>query len=125
MRIFHFLVYLLGVGNVKDTQCGFKMFSRKAAQLIFPNMHCEGWAFDIESLLIAKQAKIPIAEISVTWHEVKGSKLDLVNDSIRMLKDVVLIRTNFFFYLWRLESPANYAVQRRKSLDFLSKKQSS
>ncbi len=41
MKVFHLLVYILGVQNIEDTQCGFKMLTRQAAQLIIPNMHVE------------------------------------------------------------------------------------
>lgn len=53
MHSFHQLLYFLGVREIQDTQCGFKLFSRAAAQRIFPNVHVEGWIFDVEVLLIA------------------------------------------------------------------------
>lgn len=40
--------------NLKDTQCGFKIFTRKAAQVMFPVMHIERYAFDVELLYLAK-----------------------------------------------------------------------
>ena len=44
------MLYYLGVRNVEDTQCGFKLFTRSAAAAIFPHLHVEGWAFDVEVL---------------------------------------------------------------------------
>ena len=41
MVSFHILVYFLGVKHINDTQCGFKLFTRKAAAAIFPVMHVE------------------------------------------------------------------------------------
>lgn len=70
MRGFHLYVYLVGIRDIEDTQCGFKLFSREAARLIFPHMHVEGWIFDIEVLMLAEKIGIPIAEVQVNWHEV-------------------------------------------------------
>jgi dolichyl-phosphate beta-glucosyltransferase len=50
--------YGVGIPDIKDTQCGFKLFTRKAAKNIFLNMHLTRWAFDVEILYIAKQYKI-------------------------------------------------------------------
>ena len=43
MKGFHFLVWALCVRSVRDTQCGFKMFTRRTAQLIFANLHVQRW----------------------------------------------------------------------------------
>jgi len=99
---FHMTVYLFGVRNIKDTQCGFKLFSRKAAKLIFPNMHVEGWIFDVEILYIAQQMGIPIVEVPVNWKEIEGSKMNLAVDSIKMAKDLILIRTNYLLRRWKI-----------------------
>lgn len=53
---FNFLVQTLsGIHGIKDTQCGFKLFSRRAARCVFPTLHLERWAFDIEVLYIASR----------------------------------------------------------------------
>ncbi|KAI9485894.1 MAG: nucleotide-diphospho-sugar transferase [Benjaminiella poitrasii] len=100
MRGFHTLVYVFGIRGIEDTQCGFKLFTRKSAQIIFPNMHVERWIFDIECLMIAQIQKIPISEIQVTWHEIDGSKVNLMVDSMKMAIDLLLIRLNYIFGLW-------------------------
>lgn len=100
MRGFHLLVYILGIRGIEDTQCGFKLFTRKSAQIIFPNMHVERWIFDIECLIIAQQQNIPIAEVQVTWHEIDGSKVNLMVDSIKMAVDLLLIRLNYILGFW-------------------------
>ena len=53
-KIFNKMVQLLAVWGIKDTQCGFKMFTRKAANIIFKRQRIHGWAFDVELLFIAK-----------------------------------------------------------------------
>lgn len=54
MHGFHFLVNILCVKGVNDTQCGFKLFSRKAARFLFRNLHIQRWAFDCELLYLGK-----------------------------------------------------------------------
>jgi len=103
MVSFHLLVYILGVKHINDTQCGFKLFTRKAAQMIFPSMHVEGWIFDIELLLIAEMLHIPSTEVGVNWTEIEGSKVSLLKDSITMLKDLVIIRLNYTLGLWTIK----------------------
>ncbi|KAI8086553.1 nucleotide-diphospho-sugar transferase [Halteromyces radiatus] len=103
MRGFHTLVYTLGIRGIEDTQCGFKLFTRNAAQLIFPNMHVERWIFDIECLMIAQSQNIPIVEVQVNWHEIDGSKVNLITDSVQMAKDLFLIRLNFVLGFWKVK----------------------
>lgn len=62
---FHFLVYVLVVRKIKDTQCGFKLLTRQAARRLFRLMHVERWAFDVELLYLAEHLRIPVAEIPV------------------------------------------------------------
>ena len=64
MRGFHVLVMLLCTRHVKDTQCGFKLFTRKAAKVLFQSLHLERWAFDIEIIYLAEEMKIPMTEVS-------------------------------------------------------------
>ncbi|KAF7730315.1 hypothetical protein EC973_002559 [Apophysomyces ossiformis] len=103
MRGFHLLVYVLGVRGIDDTQCGFKLFTRKTAQIVFPNMHVERWIFDIECLMIAQSQNIPIAEVQVNWHEIDGSKVNLMRDSIQMARDLLLIRLNYILGFWQVD----------------------
>lgn len=101
MRCFHLLVYWFGIRDIRDTQCGFKLFTRSAAKHIFPYMHTEGWIFDVETLVLANRKKIPVVEIPISWHEVTGSKIDLARDSIKMAIDLVVIRFAYLFGIYR------------------------
>lgn len=105
MRGFHLLVYWFGIRNIKDTQCGFKLFTRSAAKQIFPYMHTEGWIFDVETLVIANRKQITIVEIPISWHEVTGSKIDLARDSIKMAIDLVVIRFAYLLGIYRDSTP--------------------
>jgi len=98
----HTILRIVGVGHIRDTQCGFKLFSRSAAQQIFPAQHLATWIFDVELLLLAKQLGIPVAEVPIEWHEVPGSKLNVVKDSLQMLKDLLVLRANQLTGRWKI-----------------------
>lgn len=95
MHSFHLLLRLLtppATSRIRDTQCGFKLFSRAALPYIVPHMHSEGWIFDVEMLMLAERAKIPMVEVPIGWHEVKGSKLNVVWDSLGMAWGLAILR---------------------------------
>uniref|UniRef100_A0A2I3G8K9 Dolichyl-phosphate beta-glucosyltransferase n=1 Tax=Nomascus leucogenys TaxID=61853 RepID=A0A2I3G8K9_NOMLE len=100
---FHFLVWFLCVKGIRDTQCGFKLFTREAASRTFSSLHVERWAFDVELLYIAQFFKIPIAEIAVNWTEIEGSKLVPFWSWLQMGKDLLFIRLRYLTGAWRLE----------------------
>lgn len=101
MYSLHTLVFVFGIRDIKDTQCGFKLFNREAITMIFPFMHTEGWIFDVEILIIALRKKIPIKEVAISWHEVDGSKVDLAKDSINMAIDLVVTRLAYILGVYR------------------------
>jgi dolichyl-phosphate beta-glucosyltransferase len=91
-RIFARIVNLLAVGGVEDTQCGFKMFRREAAMAVFGRQKTTGFAFDVEILLIARRLAFSIKEVPINWVAQPGSKVSVIRDSIRMLRDIVRIQ---------------------------------
>ncbi|GAA5842621.1 hypothetical protein JCM9279_003641 [Rhodotorula babjevae] len=100
MRSFHLYLSLLGLSTIRDTQCGFKLHARASAQLLYPSLHSPGWIFDCELLLVAERCGVPLREVGVRWTEVPGSKLDVVTDSIRMARDLLVIRGNYLAGRW-------------------------
>ena len=103
MRGFHAVVQIVGgVEGVRDTQCGFKLFRRREALVLFKQLHLERWAFDVEILYVALALRYKVAEVPVTWTEVPGSKVDLVRDSLRMARDIACVRLAYLGGLWRL-----------------------
>ncbi|KAM9788895.1 dolichyl-phosphate beta-glucosyltransferase [Neosynchiropus ocellatus] len=102
---FHFLVWFFCVRGIRDTQCGFKLFTREAALQTFPFLHVERWAFDVELLYIAQCFKIPIAEVAVNWTEIEGSKLVPVWSWLQMGRDLVFIRLRYVTGAWKLQTP--------------------
>lgn len=104
---FHFLVTLLCTKNVKDTQCGFKLFTRKASYILFNRQHLDGWVFDIEIIYLAEYFNIPIKEVYVEWKEIDGSKLiqskyDVIKTSIIMARDMLCVNIAYMLRLWNI-----------------------
>ncbi|PHH56027.1 Dolichyl-phosphate beta-glucosyltransferase [Ceratocystis fimbriata CBS 114723] len=115
MRCFHFVLTILtpaATSRIKDTQCGFKLFTRAALPHIVPYMRTEGWIFDIEMLMLAESSPpapitapddsvigttqgIRVAEVPVNWHEVSGSKVNVVKDSIKMGWGLAVLRLSW------------------------------
>jgi dolichyl-phosphate beta-glucosyltransferase len=61
-----------------DTQCGFKLFRRDAARLIFARQQLDGFTFDVEDLFIARLLNIPAVEVPVRWNNVEGTKVGVM-----------------------------------------------
>lgn len=104
MRAFHLLIRTLTTpktGQIKDTQCGFKLFTRPALPYIIPYMHSEGWIFDVEMLMLAESANIPMIEVPIGWKEVTGSKLNVVKDSIGMAIGLAMLRIGWGLGIYR------------------------
>lgn len=102
---FHALVYVLVVRNVRDTQCGFKMLTRQAARRLFRLMHVERWAFDVELLYLAERLRIPVAELSVNWKEIEGSKIVPFWSWLQMGRDLVSIWFHYTTRIWKMDRP--------------------
>lgn len=93
-RLFNLgLRIVLGL-NFKDTQCGFKAFTREAAQVIFPRQHVERWGFDPEILFLARKFKLKTVEVPVEWAHDHRSKISPLRDGLRMGSEVLQARWN-------------------------------
>lgn len=121
MRSFHLVLTILtppATSRIRDTQCGFKLFSRAALPHVVPYMHAEGWIFDIEMLMLAESAPaipvrnyegavigyspgIKVAEVPVDWHEVGGSKLNVIQDSVKMALGLAVLRASWMMGVYR------------------------
>lgn len=91
-RGFNKAVQLFGVPGISDTQCGFKIFSAQAAEDIFSRCRLDGFAFDCEALFIARRLGYKIAEVPIRWSHKAGSKVSMLRDGSRMLRDLLTIR---------------------------------
>jgi glycosyltransferase involved in cell wall biosynthesis len=79
-----------------DTQCGFKAFTREAANTVFHLQTIERWGFDPEILFIALKRGFWIIEVPVSWAHDERSRLSYLRDGMRMLEDIAIIRWNAF-----------------------------
>ena len=93
-RAFNALVRSVAVPAVHDTQCGFKMFTGAAADAVFSRTTIDGWAFDIEALVIASQLDLRVHEMPIEWHYRELSRVSPGRDSLLMARDVLKIRWN-------------------------------
>jgi len=93
-RVFHALVSGLTVSGFRDTQCGFKLFDGAVAHDLFSAMRMGGFSFDVELLLMARRRGYRVAEVAVNWMHQPGSQVRLVRDSLRMGRDLFIIRSN-------------------------------
>lgn len=93
-RVFNLLVRALAVPGIHDTQCGFKAFTRASARDVFSRQRIAGFGFDVELLFVARRLGYGIKEVPVTWEYRASSRVDPLRDTIRMFRDVVLVRLN-------------------------------
>jgi len=95
-RVLNLIIKLVAVRGFEDTQCGFKMFSRAAAEDLFCVQQMNGIGFDVELLFIAKRRGYKIREVPITWYFDADSRMRLVQDSLHMLREIVEIRRNWY-----------------------------
>ncbi|MFM1896779.1 MAG: hypothetical protein RLZZ385_1853 [Pseudomonadota bacterium] len=91
-RTFNRLVKRFGVPGITDTQCGFKAFRQAAAREIFTRQKLDGFAFDVEVLMLARALDYRVDVKPVRWINSPDSRVDILWDSARMLRDLVRLR---------------------------------
>ena len=77
-KLFNALVRLLAVPGIRDTQCGFKLFTREAARAVFSRATVDRFAWDVEALLLARRLGYAIAEVPVLWFDSPDSRVTLL-----------------------------------------------
>ncbi|PON88723.1 Glycosyltransferase 2-like [Trema orientale] len=103
MKGFHLVVLLSAGPGIRDTQCGFKMFTRAAARKLFSNIRLRRWCFDVELVFLCKHFGIPMLEISVNWSEIPGSKVNPLSIP-NMLWELVLMSVGYRTGMWRIRT---------------------
>lgn len=91
-RAYNLLLRLVLGLPYKDTQCGFKAFTRKAAEVIFTRQQIEGWGFDPELLFIARKFGLKTTEVAVEWANDDRSKINPLVDGVKMFYELMTIR---------------------------------
>ncbi len=91
--VFRLIVRIIVPLGVADSQAGFKMFSKKAAEAVFPKQTIFRWAFDVEALAIARKQKLKIKEVPIRWANDVESHVKL-GGMVSMLFEVLRVRWN-------------------------------
>jgi len=93
-RGINFLIQVLILPGLNDTQCGFKCFHADVVEKIFNLQTINGWSFDIELLFIARRYGYRIHEVPIHWYHDTETKVRALPDAIRMFQDIFRIHAN-------------------------------
>jgi dolichyl-phosphate beta-glucosyltransferase len=94
-KIGNILIQIVAVPGIHDTQCGFKAFTKKAADKVFKMQKLGGFGFDIEILALFRKYGFKIHEEPITWHNAEGSKVSL-KSYLNVFRDLFKVR----WWLW-------------------------
>ncbi len=86
------IVFEKNVSQIKDTQCGFKLYPKKVAKKIFKNIFTFNFAHDIEILTKLNKKKIKVIELPVRWKHFNQSKVNIITDSLKMIFSIYKIK---------------------------------
>ena len=95
-NIMRLLVALILNIKIRDTQCGFKLYKKKIAKMIFPKIKNNGFDHDLEIVLQLKSKKIEIKELPVRWVHKDNGSLNILLDPIKMFIGIFKIRIRYF-----------------------------
>ena len=93
-RGINFIIQILILPGLNDTQCGFKCFRAEVAEDVFKRQTLLGWSFDIELLYVARRRGYRILEIPIHWYHFSDSKVNALRDAVRMIQDIFRIHAN-------------------------------
>ncbi len=93
-RLFNLALRMVLGLKYRDTQCGFKAFTRTAAQTIFSRQRVERWGFDPELLFLADKFKLCTVEVAVEWAHDHRSKISPLRDGLKMSMEMLDVRLN-------------------------------
>ncbi len=91
-RVFNWLLRSITGVPFSDTQCGFKLLPAAEAREIFAVAIVDGFAWDVELLLLAGRWNLKIAEVPVLWFNSPQSRVSIIGDPLKMLRDVIRLR---------------------------------
>lgn len=95
----------IAVSGFRDTQCGFKLFRKAAAEQVFSRSRVDGFCFDVEILAIAKSLGYRMCEVPVVWRNDERSKVNPIGDPLKMLLDLFRIRFNILRGVYGKNAP--------------------
>ncbi|HCG77306.1 MAG: glycosyl transferase [bacterium (Candidatus Ratteibacteria) CG_4_10_14_3_um_filter_41_18] len=111
-RLFNLLAKLIAVRGFSDTQCGFKCFEKRTAELLFQKQKLPGFCFDVEILYLAGKFKKEVKEVPIRWINSSASRVRPIRDSLLMLLDLFRIRLNNWRGLYKL--PRNHEIKKTR-----------
>ena len=82
--------------RIRDTQCGYKLYKKSFAKLIFSKMRDYGFSHDLEIILLLKNENIKIRELPVKWKHKDNSRINIFWDPVKMLIEILLMRFRHF-----------------------------
>jgi len=82
---------LVGLHHIRDTQCGFKFFTRSCADEIFKRTRIDGYMCDVEILVLAARLGFTVREVGILWRDDGDSRLELVRGNVRNFIDLLRI----------------------------------
>lgn len=91
-RMFNLVLRMILGLRFKDTQCGFKAFTRNAAETIFPRQQIDRWGFDPETLFLARKFHLKTVEVPVGWAHDNRSKINPLVDGVKMFWEMLRVR---------------------------------
>ena len=103
-KVFNLLVRIIFGSSIRDTQCGFKLFRREAAEVIFPRQTIWRFGFDVEIVFIGERLGYRVCEVPVIWENSEETKVSALRDSVSMFLDLIRIR-------WRLRKIPRHNVK--------------
>ena len=92
---FNGIVRRLGIDGISDTQCGFKLLRGSVARDLFSVGRVNGYGFDLEILYIAQRRGYRIEEVPVNWRDQPGSKVHVLRDGARMIRELLAVRHHY------------------------------
>lgn len=119
-KFFNYAIRFWTPLDIRDTQCGFKLYPAAIAKEIFSQLQTAGWAHDVELLYRAKLSGIKIRELPITWTTMDGSKISVLSDGIKMFIQLMLIsiriKFEWFFILPFKEMKSKTLVKNNQPL---------
>ena len=86
--------FLLNI-DIKDTQCGFKLYPKKIAKDVFKKITEYGYIHDIEITILLKRKSIEIIELPVKWQHISGSRLNIALDGAIMILKLFILKIKY------------------------------
>ncbi len=115
-RVFNLAVRIIAVPAIKDTQCGFKLFSAQACQDLFQRLYVYGpsqrfkdaftGSFDVELLFLARKMQYQVKEVPIIWRHRATNRVSPIKDSVRMFRDILRVRWADLRGMYHLHQPA-------------------